>query len=165
MLRFRKNELGRYHSGWCIWEFLEYVSWTWSRLFSYCTRISMESSLKKIKLKLHLITGTDILLMVGKGIRKRICHAIHRYARANKKYMKGYDRNKESSYLKHWNANNLYGWEMSRSCLEMVLSELKINLNLIKISNTTTKIVMKGIFLKLMFSILKNYISFTMMHL
>ena len=74
----------------------------------------MESSLKKIKLKLQLITGTDILLMVGKGIRKRIWHAIHRFARANKKYMKGYDRNKESSYLKHWNANNLYGWEMSR---------------------------------------------------
>ena len=41
----------------------------------------------------------DILLMVGKGITGRICHAIHRYAKANNKCMKDYDKNKESSYL------------------------------------------------------------------
>ena len=41
----------------------------------------------------------DMLLMVGKGIRGRICHAIHRYAKANNKCMKDYDKNKESLYL------------------------------------------------------------------
>ena len=35
-------------------------------------------------------------LMVEKGIRSGICHAIHRYAEDNKKYMKGCDKNKES---------------------------------------------------------------------
>ena len=33
-----------------------------------------------------------MLLMVEKGIRGRMCHAIHRYAEANNKYMKNYDK-------------------------------------------------------------------------
>ena len=40
-----------------------------------------------------------MLLMVEKGIRGRICHAIHQYAKANNKYIKDFDKNKESSYL------------------------------------------------------------------
>ena len=55
-----------------------------------------------------------MLLMVEKGIRSGICNTIHRYAKANNKYMKDYVRNKESSYLKCWDVNNLYGWTMSR---------------------------------------------------
>ena len=38
-----------------------------------------------------------MLLMVEKGIRGRICHAIHRHAKANNKCMKNYDKNNESS--------------------------------------------------------------------
>ena len=45
--------------------------------------------------------------MVEKGIREGICHAIPRYARANNKYMKDYDKNKESLYLKYWDVTNL----------------------------------------------------------
>ena len=44
-----------------------------------------------------------MLLMVGKGIRGRLCHSINRYAKANDKYIKDYDKNKESSYLRYWN--------------------------------------------------------------
>ena len=28
--------------------------------------------------------------------------------------MKDYDKNKESSYLKYWDANNLHGWALSQ---------------------------------------------------
>ena len=53
-----------------------------------------------------------MLLIVENGIRGGICHAIHRYAKANNKYMKNYDENKESSFLEYLDANNLYGWAM-----------------------------------------------------
>ena len=55
--------------------------------------------------------------MVEKGIRGRICHAIHRYAKANNKYMKDFDKNKETLHLKYWDVNNLYGWTMSQKLL------------------------------------------------
>ena len=50
--------------------------------------------------------------MVEEGIRGGTCHSIHRYAKANNKYMKNYDENKESSYIQYLDANNLCGWAM-----------------------------------------------------
>ena len=52
--------------------------------------------------------------MVEEGIRGGICHTIYRYGNANNKYMKNYDKNKESSYLKYWDENSLYGWAMTQ---------------------------------------------------
>ena len=67
-----------------------------------------------LKVKVELLTENDMLLMVKKGIKGGICHAIHRYAEANNKYIKDYDKNKESSYIQYLDANNLYGWAMSQ---------------------------------------------------
>ena len=55
-----------------------------------------------------------MLLMVKNGIRGGICHAFHWYAKANNKFMKNYDKNKESQYLKDWDVNNLYRWTISQ---------------------------------------------------
>ena len=55
--------------------------------------------------------------MVEEGMRGGICHSIHRYAKANNKYRKNYDKNKESSYIQYLDANNLYGWAMSQKFL------------------------------------------------
>ena len=49
-----------------------------------------------------------MLLMVEKGIRRGKCHAMHRHAKANDKYIKYYDENEESAFLEYLNANNLY---------------------------------------------------------
>ena len=55
-----------------------------------------------------------MVLMVEERIRSGICHSIHRYAIANNKYMKDYNKNEESSYIQLLDANNLYGWAMSQ---------------------------------------------------
>ena len=69
--------------------------------------------LKKNKVKLGFLTDINVLLKVEKGIRGGICHSIYRYAKANNKHMKDYDKNKELSYLKYWDVNNFYGWAIS----------------------------------------------------
>ena len=74
--------------------------------------LAWQAALKNTEVKLKLLTDIDMLLMVEKGIKGGICHAIHQYAKANNKYMLDYDKNKESSYLKYWDVNNLYGWAM-----------------------------------------------------
>ena len=68
-----------------------------------------QACLKKTGVKLELLTDIDMLRMVEKGIRGGICYAIHRYAKANNKYMKNYDKNIESSYLIYVDTNILYG--------------------------------------------------------
>ena len=55
-----------------------------------------------------------MLLMGEEGIRDRIFQAIHRYAKANNKYMKNYVKRIISSYLMYLDANNLYEWAMSQ---------------------------------------------------
>ena len=60
------------------------------------------------------LTDIDMLLLEEKGIRDGICHAIQRYAKAINKYLRNYDKNKESSYIQCLDANNLYGWAMSQ---------------------------------------------------
>ena len=69
-----------------------------------------------------------MLLMIEKEIRGGLCHSFNRFAKACSKYMKDYDKNKESLYLKYWDVNNLYGWAM------WVTSWLDIFTNLMKVS-------------------------------
>ena len=82
--------------------------------FLSAPRLSWQVCLKKAEVEFELLTNIDMLLMVEKGIRYGICHAIHRYAKANDKYMKNYDKNMKSSYLVYLDANNLYWSTMSQ---------------------------------------------------
>ena len=72
-----------------------------------------QACLKKTNVELELLTDYDMFLMIEEGIRGGICHAIQRYAKANNKYMKDYDKKKKSSYIQYLDANNLYGKAMT----------------------------------------------------
>ena len=65
--------------------------------------------LKKTGVKLELITEYDMILIIEKDITGAISQATLRCAEANNKYMKNYDKNIGSSYIKYLDANNLYG--------------------------------------------------------
>ena len=76
--------------------------------------LAWQASLKRTKVKLDLLTDTDMLLRLEKGLREGICDSIYKYATANNKYTKNYDKNKESSYLQCWDGNNLNESAMSQ---------------------------------------------------
>ena len=59
--------------------------------FLSASGLAWQACLKKTEVKLELLTKVDMLLMVEKGIRGGICHAINRYTKANNEYMKNYD--------------------------------------------------------------------------
>ena len=111
---FGIKNLGEYHDLYvqsryiiacrCIWTLERYVYWniwTWSCSFFSEPGLAWQVCLKKAIVNLELSTDIDMLLMVEKGIRSRICQAIHRNAKVSNKYMSNY--NKEVT-------SNLSGW-------------------------------------------------------
>ena len=76
--------------------------------------LAWQACFKETIIKLELLIDVDLLLIVKKGVRRGICHAIHRYAEADSEYMKNYNKYKESSYTQYLDQNNLYEWAMSQ---------------------------------------------------
>ena len=94
--------------------------------------ISIPSSFKKTEVKLELLTDTDVLFKVEEEIRRIISNSINRYGKANNKYMKHHGKNRESSYVKYWDVNNLYGWKILQQLPVNGFVGLKKFLNLMK---------------------------------
>ena len=77
--------------------------------------LASDAALKTTKVKLELLSDADMLLMFEKGIRDGVATISNRYAAANKKYMGDkYDPGLPSKYITYLDANNLYGWGISK---------------------------------------------------
>ena len=87
-----------------------------THLFSTPKSVQQEC-LKKTGEEMKLITDIDMVLMIEKGIRGRVCHVISRYAKVNNKYMKHYKKDKELSCLMYCDLNDLCGWGISQKLL------------------------------------------------
>ena len=62
------------------------------------------------------MTDVDMFQFIEKGMRGGISYIANRYGVANNEYMKAYNPEEPSRYIHYLDANNLYGWAMSR-CL------------------------------------------------
>ena len=77
--------------------------------------LGWDAAMKLSRVRLELITDPDMYLMVEEGIRGGMSVITKRYAKANNKYMKNYDPNKESSYIIDLDRNSLYPEAMSEA--------------------------------------------------
>ena len=66
------------------------------------------------RVQLELLTDANMYLFIEQGIRGGVSQISHRFATANNPDVPGYDPTKEISYIRYWDANNLYGWAMSQ---------------------------------------------------
>ena len=76
--------------------------------------LAWDACLKVTKQELQLLTDYDMLMMFEKGIRGGMTHISKRYAEANNKYMKDFDKTKSSTYIQYLDANSLYAYAMSQ---------------------------------------------------
>ena len=73
-----------------------------------------DAMLKMTKIELELITDLAMYIFLEKGTRGGISYICNRYSKINNKYLKSYDWNKESKHIIYLDANNLYGYAMSK---------------------------------------------------
>ena len=87
------------------------------------------------------------------------------YAKANNKYMKDYDKNKELSRLQYWDVNNLYGWALLQNLpvnnFEWIEDTFQFNEDFIKNYNEENDEIY---FLQVDFNTLKNYMNFIIIY-
>ncbi|PFX11357.1 hypothetical protein AWC38_SpisGene24958 [Stylophora pistillata] len=78
--------------------------------------LAWDACLKLTGVKLELLSDINMLHMFEAGIRGGISMISTRHAKANNKYMeKSFDPIQPSKFITYLDANNLYGWAMSKS--------------------------------------------------
>ena len=77
--------------------------------------LSWDACLKLTGVKLELLTDPDMLLMFENGVRGGVSMISNRHGQANNKYMgERFDETLPSKYIIYTDANNLYGYSMTK---------------------------------------------------
>ena len=90
--------------------------------------LAWDAALKITEVNLELLSDINMLLMVQKGIRGGVSMISTRYGKANNKYMgEKFDNKQPSKYIAYLDANNLYGWAMSKSLPTHGFKRMEVN--------------------------------------
>ena len=76
--------------------------------------LAFQAMLKVTKAEIETFTDIDMILMAEKEIRGGLTQVIKKHAVANNKYLPDYEGTKKSVFLQYLDANNLYGYGMSK---------------------------------------------------
>ena len=76
--------------------------------------LAWNAMLKHTEMELDLISDPDMYLTIERGIRGGVSSIMKRYSKANHKYLKDYNPKKPNKHILYLDANNLYGWAMSK---------------------------------------------------
>ena len=76
--------------------------------------LSWDAMLNMTKVELELITYPDMYIFFEKSMRGGVSYISNRYSKSNNKYLKSYDPKQESRHSIYLDANNLYGYAMSK---------------------------------------------------
>ena len=76
--------------------------------------LSCDAMLCMTKVKLELISDTDMYLFFGKGMRGIVFYISKRFSKANNKYLKPYKPKQEPRHIVYLDANNLHDYGMPK---------------------------------------------------